>query len=79
MAEPIAPKKFKFKDMEWSLCGSMGAQGDFTVKELWITSRRRVHRDVRADRAHRVTTTPRRSTRSAWTRRSCELVQTVAF
>ena len=34
MAEPIAPKKFKFKDMEWSLWDRWVLKGDFTVKEL---------------------------------------------
>jgi len=34
MAEPIAPKKFEFKDMSWTLWDRWVLKGDLTVKEL---------------------------------------------
>ena len=34
MAEPIAPKKFEFKDMGWTLWDRWILKGDLTVKEL---------------------------------------------
>jgi len=34
MAEPIAPKKFEFKDMKWTLWDRWILKGDLTVKEL---------------------------------------------
>ena len=34
MAEPIAPKKFEFKDMSWTLWDQWVLKGDLTVKEL---------------------------------------------
>lgn len=41
MAEPIAHKTFKFKDMSWSLWDRWVLEGDITVKELldWFSAK----------------------------------------
>jgi len=41
MAEPIAPKQFKFKEMTWTLWDRWILEGDFTVKELldWFAAK----------------------------------------
>jgi ubiquitin-activating enzyme E1 len=41
-SEPIAPKKFKFNDMEWSLWDRWILKGDLTVQEVldWFTARK---------------------------------------
>jgi len=41
-SEPIAPKKFKFNDMEWSMWDRWILKGDLTVQEVldWFTARK---------------------------------------
>lgn len=41
-SEPIAPKKFKFMDMEWSMWDRWVLKGDLTVQEVldWFTARK---------------------------------------
>ncbi|KAK2076935.1 hypothetical protein QBZ16_005163 [Prototheca wickerhamii] len=41
MAEPVPPKKFKFKDMEWSLWDRWVLEGDLTVRQVldWFRQR----------------------------------------
>ena len=41
-SEPIAPKMFKFMDMEWSLWDRWILKGDLTVQEVldWFTERK---------------------------------------
>lgn len=41
-SEPIAPKKFKFTDMEWSMWDRWILKGDLTVQEVldWFSARK---------------------------------------